>query len=167
MAKKTFQSKNSKVVSATQHFASILTSFEYTKTLNFCRELNKLVMNYLVIEGYKDAAEKFMKESGEAPSLDLASIEERMKIREAVQHGNISRAIELVNDLNPEILDMNPQLYFHLQQQTLIELIRENRIEEALNFAQEELAPRGEENVKKQKKKVLCIVLNIFNFNVQ
>eukprot|EP00126_Sphaerothecum_destruens_P009418 Sdes_comp20502_c0_seq5m14981 len=130
-------------------------------------ELNKLVMNYLVIEGYKDAAEKFMKESGEAPSLDLASIEERMKIREAVQHGNISRAIELVNDLNPEILDMNPQLYFHLQQQTLIELIRENRIEEALNFAQEELAPRGEENVKKQKKKVLCIVLNIFNFNVQ
>eukprot|EP00126_Sphaerothecum_destruens_P009410 Sdes_comp20502_c0_seq1m14973 len=102
-----------------------------------------------------------------APSLDLASIEERMKIREAVQHGNISRAIELVNDLNPEILDMNPQLYFHLQQQTLIELIRENRIEEALNFAQEELAPRGEENVKKQKKKVLCIVLNIFNFNVQ
>ncbi|KAG8385576.1 hypothetical protein BUALT_Bualt03G0059500 [Buddleja alternifolia] len=37
-------------------------------------------------------------------------------------------------------------LFFHLQQQRLIELIRHGRVEEALEFAQEELAPRGEEN---------------------
>ncbi|KAF8755858.1 hypothetical protein HU200_011138 [Digitaria exilis] len=42
--------------------------------------------------------------------------------------------------------DTNPQLYFHLQQQKLIELIRAGKISEALEFAQEELAPRGEEN---------------------
>ena len=46
-----------------------------------------------------------------------------------------------------QILDMNPQLFFHLQQQRLIELIRNRKLEEALEFAQEELAPRGEENV--------------------
>jgi glucose-induced degradation protein 8 len=46
-----------------------------------------------------------------------------------------------------QILDTNPELYFHLQQQKLIELIRMGKIEEALVFAQEELAPRGEENV--------------------
>lgn len=46
-----------------------------------------------------------------------------------------------------QILDTNPQLYFHLQQQKLIELIRAGKINEALEFAQEELAPRGEENV--------------------
>lgn len=46
-----------------------------------------------------------------------------------------------------QILDTNPQLFFHLQQQKLIELIRNSKIEEALEFAQEELAPRGEENV--------------------
>lgn len=46
-----------------------------------------------------------------------------------------------------QILDTNPHLFFHLQQQRLIELIRNGKIEEALEFAQEELAPRGEENV--------------------
>lgn len=46
-----------------------------------------------------------------------------------------------------QILDTNPQLFFHLQQQRLIELIRKGKVEEALEFAQEELAPRGEENV--------------------
>eukprot|EP00128_Syssomonas_multiformis_P018944 Colp12_sorted_trinity150504_noHs@13903 len=109
-------------------------------------DLNKLVMNYLVIEGYKDAAERFMQESGEVPNIELSSIEERMRIRRAIQAGSIEEAIELVNDLNPEILDTNAQLFFHLQQQRLIELIREGKIEEALDFAMQELAPRGEEN---------------------
>jgi hypothetical protein len=37
-------------------------------------------------------------------------------------------------------------LFFRLQQQRLIEYIREGRIDDALRFAQEELAPRGEES---------------------
>jgi hypothetical protein len=28
------------------------------------REMNKIVLNYLIIEGYKDAVEKFVKETG-------------------------------------------------------------------------------------------------------
>lgn len=109
-------------------------------------DLNRLVMDYLVIEGYKTAAEEFSKEANLDPMADLDSIESRMSIREAVQRGDVEEAIEKVNDLNPEILDTNPQLYFHLQQQRLIEHIRHGRINEALHFAQSELAPRGEEN---------------------
>ncbi|KAJ8325614.1 hypothetical protein BDV3_001148 [Batrachochytrium dendrobatidis] len=109
-------------------------------------DLNRLVMNYLVIEGYKDAAEKFSVESGLAPAVDLMTVEDRMNIRNDIQNGNIEAAIERVNDLDPEILDTNPKLFFHLQQQKLIELIRNNKITEAIEFAQEELAPRGEEN---------------------
>lgn len=48
--------------------------------------------------------------------------------------------------LAPQILDTDATLYFHLQQQRLIELIRRGDVEGALAFAQEELAPRGEEN---------------------
>jgi hypothetical protein len=55
--------------------------------------------------------------------------------------------MQQVNDLDPEILDTHPKLFFHLQQQRLIELIRKGMVEEAISFAQEELAPRGEEHV--------------------
>eukprot|EP01134_Creolimax_fragrantissima_P003910 CFRG3910T1 len=109
-------------------------------------DLRHIVMNYLVIEGYKDAAESFRDEAGVDPELDLSSIADRMKIRNAVQSGDINTAKGLVNDLNPEILDTNTFLYFHLQQQHLIELIRKNRIDDALEFAREELASKGEEN---------------------
>jgi len=103
-------------------------------------------MNYLVIEGYKDAAEKFQREADVSPGIDLHSISERMATRVAIQRGDIQAAIERANDLNPLILDENPSLFFHLQQQKLIELIRKNDITGALEFAERELAPRGEEN---------------------
>lgn len=109
-------------------------------------DMNKLVMNYLVIEGYKDAAEQFCNETGMSPFVDLAFMESRMKIRAAIQNGSIEEAIDLVNDLNSEILDTNPRLYFRLLQQQLIELIRHEKTAEALEFAQEELAPHAEQN---------------------
>ncbi|KDQ20531.1 hypothetical protein BOTBODRAFT_26549 [Botryobasidium botryosum FD-172 SS1] len=103
-------------------------------------------MDYLVIEGYKSAAEEFSKEASLSTPVDLDSIEKRMNIRDAVHRGEVEEAIEKVNDMNPEILETNPSLYFHLQQQKLIEHIRHGRIDEALLFAQSELAPRSEEN---------------------
>ncbi|XP_021847785.1 protein GID8 homolog isoform X2 [Spinacia oleracea] len=127
----------------------VITKEEWEKKLKDVKirkeDMNKLVMNFLVTEGYVDAAEKFRTESG-TEHIDLATIMDRMAVKKAVQCGNVEDAIEKVNDLNPEILDTNPQLFFHLQQQRMIELIRNGKIEEALEFAQEELAPRGEEN---------------------
>jgi glucose-induced degradation protein 8 len=43
-----------------------------------------------------------------------------------------------------QILDEKPALVFRIQQQQLIELIRAGKIEEALDFAQEYLAYKGE-----------------------
>ncbi|KAI5590738.1 hypothetical protein POPTR_004G037600v4 [Populus trichocarpa] len=128
----------------------VITREEWERKLNDVKirkeDMNKLVMNFLVTEGYVDAAEKFQMESGAEPDIDLATITDRMAAKKAVQCGNVEDAIEKVNDLNPEILDTNPQLFFHLQQQRLIELIRNGKVNEALQFAQEELAPRGEED---------------------
>ncbi|KAI3835848.1 hypothetical protein MKW92_031265 [Papaver armeniacum] len=129
----------------------VITRVDWEKKLNDVKirkeDMNKLVMNFLVTEGFVEAAEKFKMESGTEPDIDLATITDRMAVKKAVQCGNVDDAIEKVNDLNPEILDTNPQLFFHLQQQRLIELIRNGKVEEALEFAQEELAPRGEENL--------------------
>ncbi|XP_073675180.1 glucose-induced degradation protein 8-A homolog isoform X1 [Garra rufa] len=109
-------------------------------------DMNRLIMNYLVTEGFKEAAEKFRMESGIEPNVDLDSLDERIKIREMVLKGQIQEAIALINSLHPELLDTNRYLYFHLQQQHLIELIRLRETEAALEFAQSQLAEQGEES---------------------
>lgn len=67
------------------------------------RDLNRLIMDYLVIEGYKDAAERFSNETGLSPLVDLESIENRMNIRSAIQRGDVDDAIGRVNELDPEV----------------------------------------------------------------
>lgn len=109
-------------------------------------QMNRVVMNYFVTEGYVDAARQFEKESGTITDVDLDTIKDRMLIRRAVQQGQVEEAIDRVNDLNPEILEHDSKLFFHLQQQRLIELIRSKEIDQALLFAQEYLAPLGEES---------------------
>lgn len=107
-------------------------------------DMNKLIMNYLVMEGFKEAAEKFSVEAGISPPCDLDQLDERIRIRNTIHQGQFQEAMRLVTQLHPEILDDNSQLYFHLQQQVLIELIRGGRVEEAVVYAQEHLAERGQ-----------------------
>lgn len=107
-------------------------------------DMNKLIMNYLVMEGFKEAAEKFSIEANIKPPMDLDQLDERIRIRSAIQTGHFQDAMRMVTALHPEILDDNSQLYFHLQQQVLIELIREGRVEEAVVYAQDHLAERGQ-----------------------
>lgn len=99
-----------------------------------------------VAQQQKEAAEKFRMESGIEPSVDLETLDERIKIREMILKGQIQEAIALINSLHPELLDTNRYLYFHLQQQHLIELIRQRETEAALEFAQTQLAEQGEES---------------------
>lgn len=69
----------------------------------------------VISEGFKEAAEKFRMESGIEPSVDLETLDERIKIREMLLKGQIQEAIALINSLHPELLDTNRYLYFHLQ----------------------------------------------------
>jgi hypothetical protein len=87
-----------------------------------------------------------------------------MEIRKAVQSGDVEQAIERVNDLDPEILEEQQELFFHLQQQRLIELIRGGQLAEALEFAQEYLAPRGEDHPEllEELGEQLCFSLSVW-----
>lgn len=108
--------------------------------------LNKLVMNYLVTEGFKEAAQRFQEEANVEAGQDLDSLDHRISIRDSIQGGRVEQAIKQVNQLHPVLLDQDRYLLFHLQQQHLIELIREQKVEEALQYAAEHLAERGEED---------------------
>lgn len=115
-------------------------------------DVQSLIMNYLVVEGYKEAASHFINESENitessmyTPMLD--SMDSRQLIKEAIlEDGDIPKAISLINDLNPEIMDLNPRLSFSLHQQMTMEHHHRGNVDECLEWAQDELAPRAIEN---------------------
>ncbi|PWY79500.1 CTLH domain-containing protein [Aspergillus sclerotioniger CBS 115572] len=115
-------------------------------------DINYLVMDYLITNGYPAAAKKFSVEANIQPRADIESIQERVEIRTAIHAGNIQAAIEKINELNPQILDENPPLHFALLRLQLVELIRsctttpDGDISPALEFATSQLAPRAPTN---------------------
>jgi len=135
-------------------------------------DINFVIMDYLVSEGYPRAAEKFAKEANIHLPLEEESILARVEIRRAIHAGDIDTAITKINDLNPQILDTDPALHFALLRLQLIELIRActssatsdmtPAITPALNFASAQLAPRAATNPDFLKDLELTMSLLIF-----
>jgi hypothetical protein len=157
--------------------------------------MKRIVMNFLVIEGYQQVAQQFEKEAHIqrktntnsqhqnnvnnmnrqinmyeicmnmfvfvlfVASVPLSSISSRMSIRGCIISGDIPGAINLINDLNPLILE-NESLLLSLLQQQLIELIKTNEFEKVLEFARTEIAPRtcNEPEQLKQMEAIMCLL---------
>jgi len=85
-------------------------------------DMNRLVMDFLVVEGYMEVARQFSLESGTERAsyplplhsrrplltsgkaqVNLDDIAERMNIRNAIQQGRVQEGIEFVNDLDSEV----------------------------------------------------------------
>ncbi|KJZ79417.1 hypothetical protein HIM_00886 [Hirsutella minnesotensis 3608] len=116
-------------------------------------DINALILDYLTMEGYPNAAAKFSKEANLQPQQDGASIRTRQEIQNFIHNGNIQSAIETLNELDPQILDDDKALHFSLLRLQLVELIRScnaagGDITPALTFATEQLGPRAPTNPK-------------------
>jgi hypothetical protein len=66
-------------------------------------DINTVIMDYLVKEGYPDSARKFALEANIKQRPEDESIRTRVLIRNAIHSGDIQTAIEQINELNPEV----------------------------------------------------------------
>ena len=74
-----------------------------TSKHEFNSDINSVIMDYLISEGYPSAAQKFALEANIQPKVDVESIEGRVEIRNAIYGGDIQTAVEKINELNPQV----------------------------------------------------------------
>lgn len=67
---------------------------------------NRHCRSALAAQGYMEAAQAFSRESGTSPGPCDESVVPRAEIRLAIQAGDIQRAVELLNDLHPDVLSL-------------------------------------------------------------
>lgn len=66
-------------------------------------ELNKVVMDFLVQEGYPVAAARFAEEANMASNAENSLIEERVRIKNAIYSGDLQTAIEEINEIDVSV----------------------------------------------------------------
>ncbi|KAG6053263.1 hypothetical protein E4U17_004893 [Claviceps sp. LM77 group G4] len=115
-------------------------------------DINALILDYLTMEGYPNAAAKFSREANLQLHQDGLCVRQRQVIQNYIHRGNIQAGIEALNELDPEILDEDKALHFSLLRLQLVELIRScndvGDVGPALKFATEQLGPRAPTNPK-------------------
>lgn len=117
-------------------------------------DINALILDYLTLEGYPDAAAKFAKEANLHPFQQESAIRSRQEIKQAIHAGNIQSAVDALNLLDPRILEDDPTLHFAILRLQLVELIRTcsatpgSDITPAITFASTHLGPRAPTNPK-------------------
>ncbi|TKR87781.1 hypothetical protein L596_012129 [Steinernema carpocapsae] len=103
--------------------------------------VHDLVLNYLITEGYGEVAEALCEESGLVCPEDSNNVQDRMEIRKAiVDEGDIDRALTMLNTLTPGLLDQDPDVGFLIKQQQIIELVRNEKLHEALTLGEKCMA---------------------------
>ncbi|PAV81021.1 hypothetical protein WR25_01909 [Diploscapter pachys] len=89
-------------------------------------ELAKLVLDYLICEGFREAAENLCEEMKLKVPEDLKVMDARVAIKDAIIEGNMEFAIDKTVELCPTLLDTNDDVRFEMRLQYLIEMIRAN-----------------------------------------
>ncbi|KAL8272347.1 hypothetical protein Esti_003637 [Eimeria stiedai] len=107
----------------------------------FDSDLHHLVLNFLTINGLAGPAEEFAKEARVQPQMPLHCITGRAKIAEAIVSGRTEEAIEEISRINVDLLKKDPEVTFMLRKQQLLQLIENGDAGEAIDFAQQHLAP--------------------------
>ena len=73
----------------------------YTDLLS--RDINALILDYLTMEGYPNAAAKFSKEANLQPHQSEQTIQARKRIKDSILTGDIESAISALNKIDPEV----------------------------------------------------------------
>ncbi|WOL08892.1 glucose-induced degradation protein [Canna indica] len=108
-------------------------------------DVHNIVLSYLMHNCFKETAEAFLACTGMNQPVDyLVDMEKRKTILHSALEGNALKAIELAEQLVPNLLTDNKDLHFDLLSLHFIDLIRSQKINEALEFGQTKLTPFGD-----------------------
>mmetsp|Transcript_102463 Transcript_102463/g.235070 ORF Transcript_102463/g.235070 Transcript_102463/m.235070 type:complete len:194 (+) Transcript_102463:1624-2205(+) len=114
----------------------------------FESDIHNVVLNYLAVQGFQDAAEAFAAEAQLQPEVPLDSVGRRAAIRQSVLAGDVQGAISILQALDGSILLSFPEVHFRLRQQQLCKIIADGEVERAIEFARQVVLPFVDENVR-------------------
>jgi hypothetical protein len=66
-------------------------------------DINALILDYLTMEGYPNAAANFSKEANLPPQQETSSIVARQEIQNLIHSGQVEMALKALNDYDPEV----------------------------------------------------------------
>lgn len=105
------------------------------------KRLDRLVVDYMLRKGFQNSAEKLAEDKGVQALVDVQTFQRQGKIVEELHAGNVSGALAWCADNKKELRKMESKLEFQLRFQQYIELLRADKLPEAITHLKKHLIP--------------------------
>ncbi|KIN05936.1 hypothetical protein OIDMADRAFT_38343 [Oidiodendron maius Zn] len=106
--------------------------------------LDRLLVDYLLRNGYKDSATALAKEKGINDLVDVETFIQMSRIRESLRNGRVTEALAWCNENKKDLRRMESNLEFMLRFQQYVELVRtqdQSKLLESITHAKKYLTP--------------------------
>lgn len=104
--------------------------------------LYRFIVDYLLRNGYYKSAIELAKDTNITELVDIDIFLNSKKVEESLQNHDCKEALKWCNDNRSKLKKINSTLEFELHLQECIELIREQKFVDAIQYARKNLAPQ-------------------------
>ncbi|KAG0245563.1 CTLH/CRA C-terminal to lish motif domain-containing protein [Mortierella sp. GBAus27b] len=131
-----------------QDFTSISTldSDEYARWSRV--RLNRIVIDYLLREGFRETASLLAKSEHIEDLVDIELFAQSAKVEQALARQSCTECLQWCKENNSSLKKIKSTLEFSLREQEFIELVRERRTPEAIAYAKKYLTPWQETHMR-------------------
>ncbi|KAM0334171.1 hypothetical protein ACHAQA_001191 [Verticillium albo-atrum] len=117
-------------------------SFDDVKYETWSRKrLDRLLVDYLLRQGYNDSAQALTAEKGMEDLVDVQTFVQMSRIQESLRGGSVTEALAWCQDNKKELRKKDSCLEFMLRFQQYVELLRNQKLLEAIAHAKKYIVP--------------------------
>ena len=102
--------------------------------------LDRILVDYLLREGYYDTATRLASDNHLHELVDIDLFVSARKVEESLQKGSCTECLQWCSENKSKLKKMESTLEFNLRMQEFIELIKQNRLQEAIAYARKHFA---------------------------
>lgn len=106
--------------------------------------LDRIIIDYMLREGFYESAEKLARTSNIESLVDIRIFVESRKVIEGLEQGDCTKALEWCSENKSKLKKIKSSLEFNLRVQEFLEEVRAERLDSAIKHARKHLQPYAE-----------------------
>ncbi|KYQ90022.1 lissencephaly type-1-like protein [Tieghemostelium lacteum] len=143
-----------------EHFKKVLTQQDDKFQVEQFNEIrvNRIVVDYLLREGYYDSAILLSKQERIQDFVDIGIFLSGKKVVDGLLKQDCTEGLSWCNENKSKLKKIKSNLEFNLRIQEFIELVRANRLLDAISYSRTHLSPNSQTNMKEIQQAMATLV---------
>lgn len=119
--------------------------------------VDRILIDYMLREGFYETASTLARENQITELVDIDLFINSKKVEKALKNGSCAECLQWCNDNKSKLKKLESTLEFNLRLQEYIELIKQNRLHDAISYSRKHFPPWVDTHMKEIQKAMVLL----------